>query len=64
LRHTHASILIRRNKNAKVVSDRLGHTSVTFTLTIYEHLYDDQRRDAAITMDEFLDDKPGGDDQE
>jgi integrase len=64
LRHTHASILIKRNKNAKVVSDRLGHTSVSFMLTIYASLYDDQRRDAAISMEEFLDEDSGGEDQE
>ena len=54
LRHTHASVLIRRGFNAKVVSDRLGHTSVAFTMQKYVHLFDDQRREAAISMDDFL----------
>jgi integrase len=43
LRHTHASVLIRRGVNAKVVSDRLGHTSVAFTLKTYAHLFDEQK---------------------
>jgi integrase len=54
LRHTHASVLIRRGMNAKVVSDRLGHTSVAFTLKTYAHLFDEQRREAAISLEEFL----------
>jgi len=35
LRHTHATILLRDRENVKVVSERLGHTSVTTTLRIY-----------------------------
>jgi integrase len=54
LRHTHASILIRRGVNAKVVSDRLGHTSVAFTLKTYAHLFDVQKREAAIGIEAFL----------
>ena len=54
LRHTHASVLIRRNISPKVVSDRLGHTSIGFTLKTYAHLYDDQKREAAIGLDAFL----------
>lgn len=56
LRHTHASILIRRGVNAKVVSERLGHTSVAFTLKTYAHCFDEQHREAAMGMDEFLGD--------
>jgi integrase len=54
LRHTHASVLIRRNISPKVVSDRLGHTSIGFTLKTYAHLFDDQKREAAIGIDAFL----------
>jgi integrase len=54
LRHTHASILIRRGLNPKVVSDRLGHTNVAFTLKTYAHLFDDQKREAAIGIEAFL----------
>ena len=54
LGHTHVSVLIRRGFNTEVVSDRLGHTSVAFTLQKYVHLFDDQRRQAAISMDDFL----------
>jgi integrase len=54
LRHTHASILIHRGMKAKVVADRLGHASIAFMLQHYAHLYDDQRRDAAMSITDFL----------
>ena len=54
LRHTAASLLIRQGVPAKVVSDRLGHADVAFTLSVYTHLYDDQRRTAAIPLSQLL----------
>jgi integrase len=54
LRHTHASILILRGVNAKVVSERLGHKDVAFTLRIYAHLFEEQRRAAAMDIETFL----------
>lgn len=39
LRHTHASLSIKKNVNPKVLSARLGHASVAFTLDVYGHLY-------------------------
>jgi hypothetical protein len=38
LRHTHATILVRDRENVKVVSERLGHASVTVTLTTCSHV--------------------------
>ena len=37
-RHTHASLLLRAGVHAKVVSERLGHASVAFTLDVYSHV--------------------------
>ncbi|WP_391123254.1 tyrosine-type recombinase/integrase [Psychrobacillus sp. L3] len=37
-RHTHASLLIEANVNMKVISHRLGHSSVATTDEIYGHL--------------------------
>lgn len=54
LRHTAASLMIRQGIPAKVVSDRLGHANVAFTLSVYTHLYEDQRRSAALSMDQLL----------
>jgi integrase len=38
LRHTHATLLLRWGHNPKVVSERLGHHSVAFTLDTYAHV--------------------------
>lgn len=58
LRHTAASLLIRQGVPAKVVSDRLGHADVAFTLSVYTHLYDDQRRAGAIPLSQLLSESP------
>lgn len=54
LRHTSASLLIRNNVPVKVVSDRLGHADSSFTLRTYVHVFEDQRRAAALSMGEML----------
>lgn len=54
LRHTAASLLIRRGVPPKVVADRLGHADASFTLKVYTHVYDDQRAAAALPLDELL----------
>ncbi|MGO4787009.1 tyrosine-type recombinase/integrase [Paenibacillus sp. 2KB_20] len=38
LRHTHASILLKRGVHAKIVQERLGHSSITITLDTYSHV--------------------------
>jgi integrase len=47
LRHVHASMLIASGTNARVVSERLGHSSVSFTLSVYVQALDGQQHDAA-----------------
>jgi integrase len=37
LRHTSATLLLAENVNIKVVSERLGHESITITLHFYAH---------------------------
>lgn len=54
LRHTSASLLIRNNVPVKVVSDRLGHADSSFTLRTYVHVFDDQRRAAALPLEQML----------
>ncbi|ACO45097.1 site-specific integrase [Deinococcus deserti] len=54
LRHTSASLLIRANVPPKVVADRLGHTDPGFTLRVYAHVYEEQRRAAALPLGEML----------
>jgi integrase len=38
LRHTHASLMIAAGVNMKVVSERLGHMDVAFTMRVYQHV--------------------------
>lgn len=47
LRHTHASILLKQGVPLKVVSERLGHASPAFTLSVYQHLLPGMGADAA-----------------
>ncbi|MGZ4241921.1 MAG: tyrosine-type recombinase/integrase, partial [Actinomycetota bacterium] len=47
VRHTHASLLLRRGVALNVVSRRLGHANEAITLTTYAHLLRGQSRDAA-----------------
>lgn len=47
LRHTHASLLLAAGVNPKVVSERLGHSSVAFTLDTYAHVMPGMQPEAA-----------------
>ncbi len=50
LRHTHASHLLAAGVNVKVVSERLGHASVAFTLDTYAHVMPGQQKEAAAAV--------------
>jgi hypothetical protein len=47
LRHTHATLLLAAGINPKVVSERLGHSSVAFTLDTYAHVLPGMQPEAA-----------------
>ncbi|WP_172196664.1 tyrosine-type recombinase/integrase [Saccharibacillus qingshengii] len=53
LRHTHASLLLKQNVHPKIVSERLGHSSVGITLDRYSHTYGIDYK-AAKEMDSLL----------
>ena len=55
LRHTHASHLLAAGVNPKVVSERLGHASVSFTLDIYAHVMPGQQAEAAAAVAAMVD---------
>lgn len=38
LRHTHASQLLKQGVNPKIVSERLGHSSIAMTMDTYSHV--------------------------
>lgn len=54
LRHTHASLLLKAGVHPKVVTERLGHSSITITLDRYSHLFPTMQQEAAEKLDELL----------
>ena len=54
LRHTCATLLLSKNVNPKVVSEMLGHSSISVTLDIYSHLLPDMQEKAAMALEEVL----------
>lgn len=56
LRHTHASLALQAGVHPKVVSERLGHTTVAMTLDLYSHAIPALQRDAEATIADLLND--------
>jgi integrase len=54
LRHTCATLLLLADVPAKVVSERLGHSSITLTLDTYSHVLPTMQRGAADLMGQIL----------
>ncbi len=49
--HTHGSLLIQQGIPVKVVSERLGHANIAFTIQTYQHLLPGMQADAATTIE-------------
>ena len=54
LRHTHASLMLRQGVHPKVVSERLGHATVSITLDVYSHVTPGIQEAAALRFEEGL----------
>lgn len=54
LRHSHASLLIDLGFSALLVSERLGHESVSTTLNIYSHLFPSKQSEAVDRLQKLL----------
>lgn len=54
LRHTHATLLLKLGTNAKVISERLGHSTVSFTLDTYSHVSTDMQKNEVSKAENFL----------
>ncbi len=54
LRHTHASLMLKAGVHPKIVSERLGHASVSITLDTYSHVLPGLQEEAAVKFDEIL----------
>jgi integrase len=53
-RHTCAMLLLLADVPAKVVSERLGHSTITLTLDTYSHVLPTMQKKAADAMGRFL----------
>ena len=47
LRHTSASMLIALGVHPKEIQDRLGHSSMNVTMSIYSHIFQANRKEVA-----------------
>lgn len=54
LRHTHASLLLQNKVHPKIVSERLGHSTIKMTLDVYSHLIPTMQKEAADLFDQLL----------
>ncbi len=54
LRHSHATQLLKQGVHPKVVSERLGHSSVQVTLDTYSHVLPGMKEAAASQFDQAL----------
>lgn len=51
LRHTHATLLLLHGENVKVISERLGHSSIKMTLDTYSHVLPSMEEHTALLLD-------------
>jgi integrase len=54
LRHSCATLLLAANENPKVVSERLGHSSIMLTMDIYSHVLPDMQQAATEKLEKML----------
>jgi len=63
LRHTHATLMLQAGVHPKVVSERLGHSSIRITLDTYSHVLPGLQEAAAQRFDDLLTSRaPGAED--
>ncbi len=53
MRHIHASMCVRAGMDVRMLSDRMGHTTVGFTLQRYTHLFAEQQQ-ASISLSDLM----------
>ena len=54
LRHTHATFLMSKGINPKIVQERLGHKNIKITLQTYSHVLPSMQIEAASKFDEIF----------
>lgn len=56
LRHTHATIALQAGVHPKIVSERLGHSTISFTLDVYTHAIPHMQTQAAAQIADLVSD--------
>lgn len=59
LRHTCASLLVKDGVSLSIIKDWLGHSSITITSDTYSHIYEESKKETAVSIG-----KTFGDDEE
>ncbi len=59
LRHSTATLLLQANVNPKVVSERLGHSTITLTLDVYSHVLPTMQEQATEHLEDMIFSKTG-----
>lgn len=54
MRHTHVGLLILQGVPPKVISERVGHSSIGITMNLYGHLMPGMEEQAALKIQELL----------
>lgn len=58
LRHTHASLMLRRGVPLEVVSEKLGHSRPSFTADVYRTVYESEHEEWAVNLSELTQARP------
>ena len=54
LRHTCATLLLAAGENPKIVSERLGHSTISLTLDTYTHVLPNMQQGATVKLEKIL----------
>lgn len=54
LRHTHATLMLKQGVHPKVVSERLGHSTIGITMDTYTHVLPNMQKEGANQFDQLL----------
>ncbi|WP_462409354.1 tyrosine-type recombinase/integrase [Neobacillus sp. Marseille-QA0830] len=54
LRHTHATLMLQQGVHPKVVSERLGHSTIGITMDTYTHVLPNMQKEAAQQFEQLI----------
>lgn len=54
MRHSHVTLLIAKNMNPKIISERIGHSDIKVTLDTYSHILPSMQQEVVNTLDKVF----------